>query len=129
MSKQRDKMIGYIVDDEPLIAATLEIILIRQGFYARSFVNPLDALQAAQLVPPDLLISDVVMPQMNGFDLAIQVTELYPGCKILMFSGQSTTQSLYESVKARGHDFMLLAKPIHPNVLMEKIKELMELSA
>lgn len=129
MSKQRDKMIGYIVDDEPMIATTLEIILIRQGFDARSFMNPLDALQAAQSVPPDLLISDVVMPQMNGFDLAIQVTVLCPECKVLMFSGQSTTQTLYEAVQAKGHDFMLLQKPIHPNELMQKIKELMEPSA
>jgi PleD family two-component response regulator len=69
MSKQRDKTIGNIVDDELMIATTLKI-MIRQGFDARSFVNPLDALQAAQSVPPDLLISHVVMQQMNGFDLA-----------------------------------------------------------
>lgn len=122
MSKQR--MIGYIVDDEPLIATTLEIILIGEGFDARSFANPLDALLAAQSVAPNLLISDVVMPDLNGFDLAIQVTQRCPDCKVLMFSGQTATQALYDGVKSSGHDFRLLAKPVHPNVLLEEIRKL-----
>jgi DNA-binding NtrC family response regulator len=122
MSKPR--MIGYIIDDEPLIATTLEIILIGEGFDARSFVNPLDALSAAQSVAPNLLISDVVMPELNGFELAIQVTQLCPDCKVLMFSGQTATQALYDSAKSRGHDFRLLAKPVHPNVLLEEIRKL-----
>lgn len=117
-------MIAFVVDDEPLIATTLEIILIAEGFDARSFVSPVDALQAAQSVAPSLLISDVVMPDLNGFDLAVQIVELYPDCKILMFSGQTAIQSFYESAKSKGHDFKVLTKPLHPNILAEEIRNM-----
>ena len=125
MASEREKLIGYIVDDEPMIASSLEIVLIMQGFEAKSFVRPSDVLAAVRSSPPDILIADVIMPEMNGFELAAQVTELRPDCKVLLFSGQHATESLHETMKAQGRDYMLLAKPIHPNDLMEKIRELM----
>jgi PleD family two-component response regulator len=54
-----------------VIAATLAMILKTSGFDARSFTNPLEALTAADAAPPQLLITDVVMPEMLGTDLAI----------------------------------------------------------
>ncbi|HEX3893459.1 MAG TPA: response regulator [Terracidiphilus sp.] len=117
-------MIVFVVDDEPIIASTLELILRAKGFDARSFVNPIDALQVAQSVAPHILISDVMMPEMNGFDLAIHVTTLHPSCKALMVSGQTATGDLFLAVKARGYKFDVLPKPVHPDELLQKIEEL-----
>ena len=62
MSSQGHGLLIYVVDDEKLIASTLALILTGSGFYARSFVDPLDALQAARSTAPDLLLSDERSP-------------------------------------------------------------------
>jgi CheY-like chemotaxis protein len=78
----------FVVDDEHVIAFTLAAILKQCGYSATSFTSPLDALAAARFIAPDLLISDVVMPDISGIDLAIQIKARYPKCKILLCSVQ-----------------------------------------
>ena len=104
----------FVVDDEPAIALTLSMILQKEGFETRPFTEPLEALQVVRTTAPNLLISDVVMPLLSGIDLAIQVRDLYPECKILLFSGQANTESLLKNAREKGHDFELLTKPVHP---------------
>jgi DNA-binding NtrC family response regulator len=111
----------FVVDDEPAIASTLELILNSAGFSAISFTNPLEALRSAETQCPDFLITDVVMPQLNGIDLGVQFKAIYPNCRILLFSGQSATGDLMEAARKKGHNFNLLAKPIHPEDLLEVI--------
>lgn len=120
---QRNR-IAFVVDDEDLIASTLELILIHRGFDARSFVDPADALNAAQSASPDFLLTDVMMPGVNGIELAIQMKQRHPHCKVLLFSGQSSTSDLLEAASSRGHHFEILAKPVHPTHLLEKIDRL-----
>jgi DNA-binding response OmpR family regulator len=115
----------FVVDDERMIASTLAMILSHRGFDATAYVRPREALQAARSAPPDLLISDVVMPELSGIDLSIQVREKCPLCKILLFSGQATTSDLLEEARAQGHNFELLTKPAHPTELLKKIDELL----
>lgn len=125
MTKQLVSRI-YVVDDERVIAETLAAILVRAGFSAIFFTNPLEALSAASLLPPDLLISDVRMPQMSGIDLAIQIKAQCPDCIILLFSGQAETANLLQTAREHGHDFHLLPKPIHPSDLLRGITNLAE---
>jgi DNA-binding NtrC family response regulator len=114
----------FVVDDEYVIASTLAVILNRNGFSARPFTSPLEALAAAQSDVPDLLISDVAMPGLSGIDLAIQMKAQYPECKILLFSGHAGTLDLFEDARNRGHDFHLLLKPVHPSKLLSEIAAL-----
>jgi DNA-binding NtrC family response regulator len=116
----------FIVDDEHLIASTLAAILNMHGYSATSFTSPLEALAAAGLRAPDLLISDVVMPVLSGVDLAIQIKAECPDCKILLFSGQASTQDLLEDARRHGHDFQVLQKPIHPSAMLASIRALSE---
>jgi DNA-binding NarL/FixJ family response regulator len=60
--------------------------------------------------PPDLLISDVAMPQLSGFDLALQVKAHVFDCKILLFSGHAATAHLLDQAQEHGHNFTLLSK-------------------
>jgi DNA-binding NtrC family response regulator len=113
----------FVVDDEAAIALTLAAILKINGYDARSFVNPLEALEAITTVQPDLLITDVMMPQLSGIDLAVRVKEECPACKVLLFSGQAQTADLLEAAREQGHDFELLSKPIHPDDLLARIKD------
>jgi len=62
------------------------------------------------------------MPGMNGIEMAITIRDLFPLCKILLFSGQAATAELLADAKDRGYDFELLVKPIHPEDLLAKLQ-------
>jgi CheY-like chemotaxis protein len=116
--------ITYVVDDEWLIASTLAAILNSSGFSAVAFTNPLEALKAAESQTPALLISDVMMPEMTGIELAVRLTSMHSKCKVLLFSGQAATVNLLESARQEGHDFVLLQKPVHPKDLLAALRKL-----
>lgn len=113
----------YVVDDEKVIATTLSAILRGNGFDAIPFFNPVHALKAAETQCPDLLISDVTMPGMNGVDLGIRLKAICTACRILLFSGQAVTSNLLDEARTKGHDFELLTKPIHPTELLAAIRK------
>ena len=110
-----------VVDDEQVVASTLAAILQMHGFSAKYFTSPLEALSAARSRAPDLLVSDVEMPGLSGLDLAIQMKAQYPGCKILLLSGQAATLDLLQQARAQGHNFDLLLKPIPPTEFLLEI--------
>ncbi len=112
-----------VVDDESAIADTLTEILSRSGYAAMAAYDANDALESALLAPPELLITDVVLPGMSGIELAITVRRIFPDCKILLFSGQASTADLLASAKSQGHHFTLLSKPIHPKDLLACVSE------
>jgi DNA-binding NtrC family response regulator len=75
-----------------------------------------------------LLLTDVVMPGMNGIELALAVSEKFPECKVLLFSGQTATAELLDRARKQGGDFPLLSKPIHPEDLLKKVAEILNSS-
>jgi len=111
-----------IADDERVIADTLAIILNQHGYDAHAVYTGTAAVERARSVRPDLVISDVIMPDMNGIDAAIKIRAMLPSCKILLFSGQAATADLLETARQQGHEFEILAKPVHPQDLLAKLK-------
>jgi CheY-like chemotaxis protein len=77
-----------VVDDERRITDTLSEILGIAGFHVASAYDGWKALEIAAHFQPDYLLSDVLMPHMNGVDLAIAIRRICPLAKILLFSGQ-----------------------------------------
>lgn len=125
MSRFSEQLRVFVVDDEDVIASTLAMILrLQGGFHATSFTDPLRALQAAHTEVPDLLITDVVMPQMTGIELAIRLRDTCPDCKVLLFSGTAATTDLLEDARTTGYTFELLLKPVHPADLLASIRTL-----
>ena len=120
MSKKRKVL---VVDDERVIADTLAIILNKSGFDASAVYSGSGAVDSARSAPPDLIISDVIMEDMNGIEAAIEIRKFLPQCKILLFSGQAATADLLEQARKKGHEFEILAKPVHPQDLLARIKE------
>lgn len=110
-----------VVDDESSIADTLAEILIRSGYAARAVYDAESALEAALLNPPEMLITDVILSDMNGIDLAITMRRIFPDCKIILFSGQASTADLLAAASREGHQFVLLEKPVHPTDLLARI--------
>lgn len=111
-----------VVDDEKVIAITLAAILKRAGFDAHAMFSGREVLDSLESLQPDLLISDVVMPKMNGIELATIVRSRLPTCRILLFSGQALTSDLLEDAHLYHHEFEILNKPIHPTDLLAKLK-------
>lgn len=112
----------FVVDDEAVIAQTLAMILNQSGFSATAFERSDKAIAAAQNVCPDLLITDVMMPDMNGIDLAIHFRSMHPACRVLLFSGQASTSNLLERARQRGYHFDLMTKPVHPADLLARLQ-------
>jgi DNA-binding response OmpR family regulator len=112
-----------VVDDESVIADTLAEILTRSGYTGVAEYDADSALETALLTPPEMLITDVVLPGMTGIELAISVRRIFPECKIILFSGQASTADLLASARADGHHFTLLNKPLHPQDLLARVSE------
>ena len=121
-SAQPSKPRILVVDDERRIADSLVIILNQNGFDASAVYTGTEAVKRARTTRPDLVISDVIMPDMNGIEAAIQIRRMHPACKILLFSGQAATADLLERARAQGHSFDIVAKPVHPHDLLAKLR-------
>ena len=114
-----------VVDDEELIAQSLRDILTRAGFDAVFALSGAEAIDLAEQICPDIVISDVIMPGLDGVQTAIKIQSACPDARILLFSGQSATSDILERATAQGHIFDLLPKPIHPARLIAAIRRLM----
>jgi CheY-like chemotaxis protein len=123
MTENKAKPRVIVADDEHVIADTLAIILNRAGFDASAVYTGSDAVELARTTKPDLIITDVMMPDMNGIEAAIHIRGFLPSCKILLFSGQAATADLLENARARGYEFDILAKPVHPQDLLAKLRQ------
>jgi DNA-binding response OmpR family regulator len=122
MSETPVKPKVLVADDERVIADTLAIILNQSGFEATAVYTGEKAVEIAKTLRPDMLISDVIMTDLNGIDAAIRIREILPSCKILLFSGQAATADLLDRARGQGHEFEILAKPVHPQDLLARLR-------
>jgi DNA-binding response OmpR family regulator len=113
-----------IVDDEPQIADTLAIVFKMAGVLAFPCHSGDEALWLIDSLTPDILLTDVMMPGMSGIDLAIAVSARKYGTKILLLSRNAATRDLLEDAKAKGHEFEIIAKPVPPQELINRVRAL-----
>jgi CheY-like chemotaxis protein len=110
-----------VVDDEPVIADTIVKILRLNGYGATAAYDAEGALEAALVRPPELLITDVILPEMNGIELALTVKRVFPDCGVILFSGQASAKDLLANARRAGSHFTLLTKPVPPMDLLETV--------
>lgn len=113
-----------VVDDERRIADTLCEILREYDFDAVAAYDGWEALERIPHFRPDFVLSDVLMPHMNGVEMAIAAHDLCPAAKVLLFSGQAGISEILESGEQPGFNFQVVAKPVHPLKLLQQLKEL-----
>lgn len=113
-----------VVDDEPVIADTLVNILNGEGHDALAVSDGASAVKWAELVRPDALVTDVIMPGMDGVETAKAIMKLLPNCRIILFSGQTASMDLLAKALAEGYRFEVLAKPINPEVLLARLNSM-----
>ncbi len=112
-----------VVDDEALIADTIVQILNRNGFIAEAAYSGAQAIEISKTLCPELVLSDVMMPQVDGVEAAIAIREHCPDTRIVLFSGQAATVEILARARERGHNFELLPKPIHPTQLIKHLRQ------
>ncbi|HEX4007652.1 MAG TPA: response regulator [Acidobacteriaceae bacterium] len=110
-----------IVDDEPEVTSSLSAILGRYEYEVRVAATSQQAIEAIASWQPDLAIVDVMLPNMNGIDLAMVIRDTHPRCQLVLFSGNQTTQALLEEAAKKGHLFEILAKPVHPMFMLDYV--------
>jgi CheY-like chemotaxis protein len=107
-----------VVDDEPMIAHTLVDILKGEGYEAVAVTEGASAVKSASAMEPDIVITDVIMPDLNGIEAAKQILKVCPRCRIILLSGQAASADLLAKATAEGYDFQVLAKPVSPDRLL-----------
>jgi DNA-binding NtrC family response regulator len=108
-----------IVDDERTITDTLAQIFLGNGYDVRKAYSAEQAVDFIAEWSPNLAILDVVLPVMNGIDLAALLNAEHPTCRVLLFSGATQTAELMAEAAQKGYNYQILAKPVHPTVMLE----------
>ena len=116
-----------VVDDEPALATLTSHTLTRQGYHVFIANSGKEALLILENEPVDVLVSDVIMPEMDGYELATIVQEKYPNIKIQLASGFNDDRHV-DNINDSLHE-NLLHKPYHSKKLLLRIRELLNGSA
>lgn len=115
-----------VVDDQRPIADTLCEILCAVGYDCSAVYSGVEALERVQAWKPALIITDVIMPDVNGIDLVKRVQDVDPGCAVILCSGNAATQDLLQLARTEGKAFRVLAKPVPPQELLETVTRMLE---
>jgi two-component system cell cycle sensor histidine kinase/response regulator CckA len=108
-----------VVDDEPEVRALVREVLTLHGYAVLDTGDPFEARRIAETQPVHLLLTDVVMPIMNGLDLAQKVEAVSPTTKVLLMSGYSTA-----AVKGSGRP--LVSKPFRTADLVNAVRQMLD---
>ena len=115
------KLTVMVVDDEPVVADTILEILKEEGIDGFAFSSGHDALNWFPRINPDAVIMDVVMPGISGIAAGIEMRKQSPNCRVILFSGQTSTADLLNEARLQGHQFEVLQKPIKPELLLAQL--------
>jgi putative two-component system response regulator len=111
MAKTMNKADIMVVDDQPANLRLMEKMLRGHGYMVRSFPRGRMALAAAALQPPDLILLDINMPEMNGLEVCerLKSSELLASIPVIFLSALSDTQDKIKAFRSGGFDY--LTKP------------------
>jgi DNA-binding response OmpR family regulator len=114
-----------LVDDEPNIVTALEFLLQREGYQIEKAYNGLQALEKAATFLPDIVVLDVMMPGMDGFEVARQMrqTEALEYTKIVFLTAKGTQRDK-EAGYANGAEYYMI-KPFDNDLFVQTIHEIM----
>ena len=114
-----------VVEDEPAVRDLVRDVLLREGYRVLTATVPSEAMSHASAVEGriDLLLTDMVMPEMNGRQLAVQLTAVRPETRVLFMSGYTDQLLVLDDKDA---DTAFLQKPFSPHSLVRKVREVLE---
>jgi len=112
-----------VVDDDPHIRELVGVFLKQEGFTVMEATDGLDALAKLEKSPADLVVLDIMMPQMDGFELCRELRELYD-MPLLMLTAMGETTQKVKGFALGTDDY--LVKPFEPVELVARVKALLK---
>ena len=113
-----------VVEDEPNVSKTLAWLLQDNGYHTMVSLDAKAALAIAGGIAPDVAIVDIILPDGDGIETALQIQNQVPGCKILLTTGNMEGSERILQARASGIDFHALPKPIPVRELLRVLSEL-----
>lgn len=110
-----------IVDDDQDLTTSLMAVFVENGYDLRTASSAEEAIESITTWPPDLALVDVALPGMNGLEFAMALRKAQPDCRVVLFSGQPSSEELMEQSAREGHFFEFLAKPLHPLFMLDYV--------
>lgn len=116
-----------IVDDNPGSLELLSTALSRDGVAIHTASRPGAALELVRQHKPQLVLTDLVMPEMSGLDLLSRIMEFAPSTDVVLMTAHYTTETAVEAIRKGAADY--LEKPIRLPVVRERVGKLLEEAA
>jgi PAS domain S-box-containing protein len=113
-----------VVDDEPLILDLVKEILTPVGYQVRTAGSGMEALQVLQAYRFDVVLTDMMMPDMTGMEILQHLRLHYPETLVIVFTGYANYQDAVEVVKLGAFDY--LPKPLQPEILRHAMARAVE---
>lgn len=117
------KLKVLVIDDDSSVADTLAMVLNFSGFDAIAAYSGEHGLDLARQSAYDHLVTDVMMEPMDGIQAAIAIQAICPGCTVLLMSGNERTSKLLADAEMNGYAFEILAKPVYPTVILDRLRD------
>jgi len=114
-----------IVDDEPMARTLLRLMLVRSGYEVIESIDGQDALDKLRIILPDLIVLDVMMPGINGFDVCNSIRSMPATARIpvIMLSAKADSESIEQGLAAGATRY--LTKPVSPDALTKQVAEVL----
>jgi CheY-like chemotaxis protein len=115
-----------LVDGDPKSLRVMEVSLKKAGFSVTTAVNGRDALEKCEISPPDLILSDTKMPEMDGFELCrrLKTDDRYRGTPFIFLTGQKSVEYKVKGLELGVEDY--LTKPIYIKEIVTRVKILLQ---
>ncbi len=116
-----------VVDDDPGMREMVKLLLNDEGYHVFEAANGKHAMECLKNESPDLVITDIIMEEMDGVEIIMEIRENYPDIKIIAMSGGSKISAAHylESASDLGADYAF-TKPFALPDMLKAIKELIE---
>jgi CheY-like chemotaxis protein len=114
----------FVVDDNCMSAHRTAEVLVRSGYCATWFTDPLEALAISLEVKPDMLIAKLLMPSLNGIDLAIEIASGCPLCKYVLFSDHIHPSDSVRYSRMLGHNLTFWELPVRTTSILSEIRRI-----
>jgi two-component system nitrogen regulation response regulator NtrX len=113
-----------IVDDEESILTSLSSILQDEGYEVAVAENGVEALRVYTIDPPDLMLLDIWMPEMDGMETLRRVRELVPTAQVMMMSGHGSIETAVKAIKLGAYDY--IEKPLSLENVTLRVKHALD---
>jgi two-component system NtrC family response regulator len=125
MSNSRGNIQLFILDDEDNMVKILSKILTREGYQVTGFTEPQQALDALEEKKPDILVTDIAMPEIDGMEVLERARKLVPQLHVLIMTAYGTIEGAIKALKEGAYDY--ITKPFETKEFIDKVNKAAEL--